>query len=80
MSVQIAVRLDDNELAVLDAEVGDGHAASRSDAVRRSISYLDRHRGYRRDAEVLSRLKAADESIYPDLVDMPMSDLTGLDK
>jgi len=37
MSTQIAVRLDDDELKILDAEVSKGLAKSRSDAVRQSI-------------------------------------------
>ncbi|MDP9407336.1 MAG: ribbon-helix-helix domain-containing protein, partial [Actinomycetota bacterium] len=35
MSTQIAIRLDDDELAALDSEVREGRAVSRSDAVRR---------------------------------------------
>lgn len=42
MTTQIAVRLDDAELAALDAEVAAGRAANRSDAVRRSIARMQR--------------------------------------
>ena len=79
MSSQIAVRLNDEELAILDAEVTCGRARSRSDAVRRSITYLDRYRGYRQDADIMARLHANGEELYPDLASIPPSDLSGID-
>ena len=48
MSTQIAIRLDNLELAALDVEVTEGRAANRSDAVRRGIARMQRdqhHRG-----------------------------------
>jgi len=79
MSAQIAVRLDEADLAILDAEVFSGRAASRSDAVRRSIAYLDRHQAYERDTAVFAHLRACGESAYPDLDAIPAADMAGLD-
>jgi Arc/MetJ-type ribon-helix-helix transcriptional regulator len=74
MSTQIAVRLDDDELAALDAEVTSGRAASRSDAVRRGIAYLRREQRYRLEEATLLDLARRGESVYPDLdglLDLP---------
>jgi len=79
MSSQIAIRLNDEELAILDAEVANGRALNRSDAVRRSITYLDRYRGYRQDADIMSRIRMSGEELYPDLASIPPSDLSGID-
>ena len=79
MSSQIAVRLSEEELAILDGEVADGRARSRSDAVRRSIMYLDRYRGYRQDADIMARVRADGEELYPDLASIPPADLSGID-
>ena len=78
MSYQIAVRLSAQELAALDAAVADGIAQSRSDAVRRSITYLSRYRSYKRDADILTQITANGEDIYPDLVSIPPSDFADL--
>jgi len=78
MSSQIAVRLADEELAVLDAEVASGRARNRSDAVRHSIVYLERARAYRRDADIMERLVSAGQAIYPDLTPLP-NDWSGID-
>jgi len=78
MSQQIAVRLSAPEIAVLDAAVADGIAQNRSDAVRRSITYLSRYRAYKRDADILTRIKSSGESVYPDLDSIPPSDFTDL--
>ncbi len=79
MTVQIAVRLTDEELSVLDAEVVEGRAENRSDVVRRSIAYIERRRGYRNDRDIMARLAAAGEKLYPDLDGLPPTDLAGLD-
>jgi Arc/MetJ-type ribon-helix-helix transcriptional regulator len=74
VSTQIAIRLDDEELAALDAEVAEGRAASRSDAVRRSIGYLQRQRRYRSDEARLLELARRGDLVDPDLeawVDLP---------
>ena len=67
MSTQIAVRLDDEALAVLDAEVDAGRADSRSDALRHAIAHVKRQQAYRRDEEILAKLRAAGVGVYPDL-------------
>lgn len=74
MSTQIAIRLDDRELAALDAEVAEGRAANRSDAVRRGIARLQREQRYRGEEAVLVELARTGRAVYPDLagvVDLP---------
>ena len=67
MSTQIAIRLDDDDLSALDAEVREGRAASRSDALRRSIAHLRREQRYRGEEAVLVELARRGEPVYPDL-------------
>lgn len=67
VSTQIAIRLDDDELAALDSEVREGRAVSRSDAVRRGIAYLRREQRYRGEEAALVELARRGESVYPDL-------------
>ena len=67
MTTQIAIRLDDEELAALDAEVAEGRAATRSDAVRHGIAQLRRSRRYRGEEAILAELARRGESVYPDL-------------
>ena len=67
MATQIAVRLDDHELAALDAEVVEGRASSRSEAVRRGIAQLQREQRYRVEEATLIELARRGESVYPDL-------------
>lgn len=67
MTTQIAVRLDDQELAALDAEVAEGRAVSRSDAVRRGIARLRRDQRYRGEEAILIQLARRGEVVYPDL-------------
>lgn len=74
MSTQIAIRLDPQELAALDAEVAEGRAANRSDAVRRGIARLQRDRRYRGDEAALIELARRGEPVYPELdgvLDLP---------
>jgi Arc/MetJ-type ribon-helix-helix transcriptional regulator len=74
MATQIAVRLDDQALAALDAEVAEGRAVNRSDAVRRSIARLQRDQRYRGEEATLIQLARRGEVIYPDLdgmLDLP---------
>ncbi|MCL2804294.1 MAG: ribbon-helix-helix domain-containing protein [Micrococcales bacterium] len=80
MSTQIAIRLSQQELAILDAEVAGGRAKSRSDAVRQSITQLDRHRQYRDDAAIMARVLSQGEALYPDLEPIPASDLSWIDR
>jgi Arc/MetJ-type ribon-helix-helix transcriptional regulator len=67
MSTQIAVRLDSAELAALDAEVAEGRAANRSDAVRRGIARLQRDQRYRGEEATLIELARRGDLVYPDL-------------
>ncbi len=74
MTTQIAIRLDDRELAALDAEVADGRAANRSEAVRHGIAHLQRDQRYRGEDAILIDLARRGEPIYPDLdgvLDLP---------
>ena len=74
MTTQIAVRLDDRELAALDAEVVEGRAANRSEAVRHGIARLQRDQRYRSEEATLVELARRGEPIYPDLdgaLDLP---------
>ncbi len=70
MRTQIAIRLADEELAALDAEVTQGRAASRSDAVRRGIAHLQREQRYRGEKATLVELARRGEAVYPDLDDV----------
>ncbi len=67
MSTQIAIRLGDSELAALDAEVAEGRAANRSEAVRRGIARLQRDQRYRAEEVVLIELARRGQPVYPDL-------------
>ena len=74
MTTQIAIRLDDRELAALDAEVREGRAANRSEAVRRGIARLQRDQRYRREEATLVELARRGEPVYSDLdgvLDLP---------
>lgn len=67
VTTQIAIRLEDEDLATLDAEVADGRASNRSEAVRRSIARMRREQRYRRDEAILLELARRGEPVYPDL-------------
>lgn len=67
MTTQIAIRLDDRELAALDAEVAEGRAANRSEAVRRGIARLRRDQRYRGEEATLIELARRGEPVYPEL-------------
>lgn len=74
MPTQVAIRLDDRDLAVLDAEVAEGRAVNRSDAVRRGIARLRRDQRYRGEEAVLVELARCGEPVYPELkgvLDLP---------
>ncbi len=79
MTTQIAIRLDGTELAALDAEVAEGRATSRSDAVRRGIAYLQRAQRYRNEETHLIELARTGESLYPDLDGIYRADHPSLD-
>lgn len=67
MTTQIAIRLQAEELAALDREVAEGRAATRADAVRRGIAYLERSQRYRGEEETLLELARTADVVYPDL-------------
>ncbi len=74
MTTQIAIRLNDGELAALDIEVVEGRAANRSEAVRRGIARLQRDQRYRGEEATLIDLARRGEAVYPDLdglLDLP---------
>jgi Arc/MetJ-type ribon-helix-helix transcriptional regulator len=74
VTTQIAIRLHAEELAALDREVAEGRAASRADAVRRGIAYLERSQRYRGEEQTLLELARNADVVYPDLevlVDLP---------
>lgn len=54
MSTQIAVRLPDDVVAFIDAEVKGGHARSRAAVVLRALEREQRRRLAERDAEILA--------------------------
>lgn len=70
VTTQIAIRLEEEDLATLDAEVADGRATNRSEAVRRSIARMRREQRYRRDEAILLELARRGEPVYPDLEGM----------
>lgn len=71
VTTQITVRLDDRELAALDAEVAEGRAANRAHAVRRGIARLQREQRYRGEDAVLLELARRNESVHPELEGVP---------
>ena len=74
VTTQIAIRLEDQELAALDAEVAEGRAANRSEAIRRGIARLQRDQRYRAEESTLVELVRRGEVLYPDLdgiLDLP---------
>lgn len=79
MTTQIAIRLAVSELAALDTEIAEGRAASRSDAVRRGIAYLQRAQRYRDEEAKLIELARKGEAIYPDLTSGRSADHPTLD-
>jgi len=74
MTTQIAIRLDDREPAALDAEVVEGRAANRSEAVRQGIARLLREQRYRAEEATLVEIAGRGERVYPGLdglLDLP---------
>lgn len=53
MSVQIAVRLPDAQVAFLDREVSQGHASSRAELVSKALRRMERERIAARDLDVI---------------------------
>jgi len=76
MAKWVAVRLNDAEIEALDAEVAQGRAANRSEALRRSIARLQRQQRYSSEESSLVEIARRGECIYPDLdaiLDQPIS-------
>lgn len=74
MTKQIAIRLEDGELAALDTEVEEGRAANRSEVIRQGIARLRREQRYRDEEATLIDLARRGEPIYADLdgvLDLP---------
>ena len=53
MSIQIAVRLPDAQVAFLDREVSQGHASSRAELVSKALNRMERERIAARDLEII---------------------------
>jgi len=53
MSIQIAVRLPDEQVAFLDREISQGHASSRAELVSRALRRMERERVASADLEVI---------------------------
>ena len=53
MSIQIAVRLPDEQVAFLDREISQGHASSRAELVSRAWRRMERERVASADLEVI---------------------------
>ena len=60
MSVQITVRLPDDQVAFLDAEVSGGRAASRATVIARALRSEQRRRRAEQDLETI--LATADDA------------------
>jgi Arc/MetJ-type ribon-helix-helix transcriptional regulator len=56
MSTQITVRLPDDIVAFIDAEVASGAAASRASVVMRAVEWKRRRQAAERDASVYARI------------------------
>jgi Arc/MetJ-type ribon-helix-helix transcriptional regulator len=67
MSVQMAFRLSDAEIAFLDSQIASGQASNRTEALRVSIAEAARQRQYRIDEQRVVAVVSLGESLYPDL-------------
>lgn len=65
MTVQIAIRLDDDLVRFLDEQTRDGHAASRAAVVRKALRRLMRDEAHRHDVEIYAR-----EGVNPEVTAM----------
>lgn len=68
MSTQIAVRLPDEQVAYIDAEVAAGRASSRADLIDRLLA---KERRRQRALEDLEKMRAAGLAGNPDLAGIP---------
>ena len=79
MSVQVAVRLEEADLRLLDQMVAAGEASNRSAALRGLIERKRREQRYQDEAKLMRRLVATGESVYPEIDDfVAAQDLAGL--
>lgn len=53
MSIQIAVRLPDEQVAFLDREISQGHASSRAELVSKALRRMERERIASADLEII---------------------------
>lgn len=53
MSIQIAVRLPDEQVAFLDREISQGHASSRAELVSKALRRMERERIASADLDVI---------------------------
>jgi len=53
MSIQIAVRLPDEQVAFLDREISQGHASSRAELISKALRRMERERIASVDLEVI---------------------------
>ncbi|MDR1118780.1 MAG: ribbon-helix-helix domain-containing protein [Bifidobacteriaceae bacterium] len=69
MSVQIAVRLAEEDVLLLDQAVAQGEAKNRSDAVRAVIAHRRRALRYEEEGKIMAALAARGEAVYPGAAD-----------
>lgn len=67
MSIQIAVRLPDAQVAFLDREISQGHASSRAELVSTALRRMERERIAARDLVIIIE---AGGNPYPELEGM----------
>ena len=67
MSIQIAVRLPDEQVAFLDREISQGHASSRAELVSKALRRMERERIASADLEIII---ASGGNPYSELEDM----------
>lgn len=67
MSIQIAVRLPDEQVAFLDREISQGHASSRAELVSKALRWMQRERIASADLEVII---ASGGNLYSELEGM----------
>ena len=66
MSVQVAVRMEEEDLHLLDQEVKEGQAKNRSDAIRKLIDKRRRELLYAEESRVMASILARGEQVHPD--------------
>ncbi|MDR1851419.1 MAG: ribbon-helix-helix domain-containing protein [Propionibacteriaceae bacterium] len=69
MSVQIAVRLEAEDVELLDSLVAEHQAANRSDAIRSMIDKTRREIRYEEESKLMSELLSKGQPVYPEAED-----------